>query len=115
MRLISRSKNTSGVVNAVIGSAGIGPFVMLNTPVGTVVGYLTLTLPLVLILQTVALANVDRNLIQAAHNLGCSPARTVWAVIVPAAKTGLIPGDERLLCLDAKSGKVLWEKSDPCA
>ena len=80
----------SGVVNAVIGWAGIGPFVMLNTPVGTVVGYLTLTLPLVLILQTVALANVDRNLIQAAHNLGCSPARTLWAVIVPAAKTGLI-------------------------
>ena len=28
---------------------------MLNTPFGTVVGYLTLTLPLVVILQTVAL------------------------------------------------------------
>lgn len=80
----------SGVVNAVIGQVGLGPFTMLNTPIGTVIGYMTLTLPLVLILQTVALANVDRNLIQASHNLGCSPARTVTAVIVPAAKTGLI-------------------------
>lgn len=80
----------SGVVNAILGQVGLGPFVMLNTPFGTVVGYLTLTLPLVLILQTVALANVDRTLIQAAGNLGCSPVRTVWAVIIPAAKTGLI-------------------------
>lgn len=80
----------SGVVNAVLGQVGLGPFIMLNTPVGTIVGYLTLTLPLVLILQTVALANVDRTLIQAAGNLGCAPLRTVRAVIIPAAKTGLI-------------------------
>lgn len=80
----------SGVVNAMLGQVGLGPYIMLNTPVGTVVGYLTLTLPLVLILQTVALANVDRTLIQAAGNLGCSPARTIWAVIIPSAKAGLI-------------------------
>ncbi|MEO1491631.1 MAG: ABC transporter permease [Pseudomonadota bacterium] len=80
----------AGAVNAALGWIGLGPYTMLNTPFGTVVGYLTLTLPLVLILQTLALANIDRNLIQAAHNLGCTPARTVWSVIIPAAKTGLI-------------------------
>ncbi len=31
-----------------------------------------------------------------------------------AAKTGLVPGNERLVCLDATSGKVLWEKSYDC-
>lgn len=80
----------SGVVNAMLSWINLGPYTMLNTPFGTVVGYLTLTLPLVLILQTLALANIDRNLIQAAHNLGCSPARAVWTVIIPSAKTGLI-------------------------
>ncbi len=80
----------SGVINGVIGTVGLGPYTMLNTMFGTVVGYLTLTLPLVVIIQTVSLASVDRSLIQAAHNLGCPPARTVWTVIVPAAKTGLI-------------------------
>ena len=80
----------SGVLNAMIGWIGLGPYTMLNTPFGTVVGYLTLTLPLVLILQTLALASVDRNLIQAAHNLGCGPVRTIWAVIIPSAKAGLI-------------------------
>ncbi|MDG2124353.1 MAG: PQQ-binding-like beta-propeller repeat protein, partial [Verrucomicrobiales bacterium] len=27
-------------------------------------------------------------------------------------KRGVIPGNERLVCLDAKSGKVLWEKEE---
>ena len=80
----------SGVLNAMLGTIGLGPYVMLNTPFGTVVGYLTLTLPLVIILQTVTFANIDKRLIQAAWNLGCSPARTIWSVILPAAKTGLI-------------------------
>ena len=63
---------------------------MLNTKFGTLIGYMTLTLPLVVVLQTFALSNIDRNLVQAAHNLGCSPWRTVHTVIVPLAKTGLI-------------------------
>jgi spermidine/putrescine transport system permease protein len=29
-------------------------------------------------------------LIEAAHNMGCSPLRTVFSVIIPAAKVGLI-------------------------
>ncbi|MFK7941495.1 MAG: ABC transporter permease, partial [Paracoccaceae bacterium] len=80
----------SGVINAGLGIVGLGPYTMLNTPFGTVVGYLTLTLPLVVILQTVALANIDRNLLQAANNLGCPPMRTMFEVTLPLAKTGLI-------------------------
>ena len=80
----------SGVVNAGLSYIGLGPFTMLNTVFGTVVGYLTLTLPLVVILQTVSLASIDRSLIQAAQNLGCPPWRTILSVILPAAKTGLI-------------------------
>jgi spermidine/putrescine transport system permease protein len=80
----------TGVVNAIIGTVGLGPYTMLNTEIGTVVGWLTLTLPLVVILQTLALASVERPLIEAAHNLGCPPFRTLLKVILPAAKTGLI-------------------------
>lgn len=80
----------SGVVNAILAHIGLGPYTMLNTKFGTLVGYMTLTLPLVVVLQTFSLANIDRNLVQAAFNLGCSPFRSVYAVIVPLAKTGLI-------------------------
>lgn len=81
-----------GVVNAAFGSLGLGPVTMLNSGFGAMIGYLTLTLPLVVILQTFSLAAVDRNLIEAAWNLGCSRARTILTVIVPSAKIGLILG-----------------------
>ena len=80
----------SGVINAGLAAAALGPYTTLNTPFGTVVGYLTLTLPLVVILQTVSLANIDRNLVQAARNLGCPPRRVLFAMILPLARTGLI-------------------------
>jgi len=82
----------SGVFNSLIGEIGLGPYKILNTQVGTIIGYLTFCLPLVIILQTLSLANVDRNLIEAAYNLGAGWARTLLTVIVPSAKVGLIIG-----------------------
>jgi ABC-type spermidine/putrescine transport system permease subunit I len=80
----------NGMINAALGLAGIGPFAMVNNLFGTVIGYLTLVLPLVILLQLFSLAYVDRNLVEAAHNLGCSALRTVFQVVIPAAKTGLV-------------------------
>lgn len=79
-----------GAVNAALGWIGLGPFQMINNLFGSVIGYLTLVMPLVLLLQLFSLAAIDRRLIEAAHNLGCGPARTTWRVVLPAAKGGLI-------------------------
>jgi spermidine/putrescine transport system permease protein len=79
-----------GVINAGLSYLGLGPYQMLNTTLGTMVGYLTLCLPLAVILQTFALANIDKRLVEAAHNLGCGRLRTVFTVVVPLAKTGLV-------------------------
>jgi len=80
----------AGPLNAILGNIGLGPFTMLNTTFGTIVGYMTLTLPLVLILQTVSLANIDLRLIEAAQNLGCGTLRVITTIIFPSARTGLI-------------------------
>ncbi|MFK7835981.1 MAG: ABC transporter permease [Sulfitobacter sp.] len=80
----------SGVLNAMLGYVGLGPFKMLNTHFGTIVGYLTLTLPLAVILQTVTMANIDKTLVEAARNLGCKPLATIWRVVLPLSKTGFI-------------------------
>ena len=80
----------SGVLNGAFGLLGLGPYKMLNTMVGTLAGYLTLVLPLVLILQTVTMANIDKRLIEAGRNLGCTPMATVTRVILPAGKTGFV-------------------------
>ena len=79
-----------GVVNALFGLISLGPFTILNTPVATLIGYMTFCLPLVIVLQTLSLANVDKNLIEAAWNLGAGRLKTLVRVIIPSAKTGLI-------------------------
>jgi spermidine/putrescine transport system permease protein len=81
-----------GPINAVLGGLGLGPFSMLNSGFGAMVGYLTLVLPLVVIFQTWSLSAIDRNLIEAAWNLGASPRRTLFRVILPAARTGIFVG-----------------------
>ena len=80
----------NGVVNAALSYMGVGPYTMLNTHFGTLVGYMTLTLPLVVIFQTLTMANVDKTLVEAANNLGCRPFETIWRVILPLSKTGMI-------------------------
>lgn len=82
----------NGPLNAILGLVGLGPFTMLSTGFGAMVGYMTLVLPLVVILQTFSLAAIDRNLIEAARNLGANPRATLFQVIIPAAKVGLIIG-----------------------
>ena len=79
-----------GVINAGLSFIGVGPFTMLNTKFGTMIGYLTLCLPLAVILQTFSLAQIDKRLVEAAHNLGCGRLRSVFTVVVPLAKTGLV-------------------------
>jgi ABC-type spermidine/putrescine transport system permease subunit I len=56
------------------------------------VGYGTLALPIVVILQTISLLAIDRLLIDAAYNLRCRPGRAFTSVILPAAKPGLVLG-----------------------
>jgi len=80
----------NGIINGLLAVLGLGPFGMLNSLFGLMVGYVTLSFPLVVLLQLSSLAFIDRNLIEAAHNLRCGRLRTVFAVVIPAAKTGLV-------------------------
>jgi spermidine/putrescine transport system permease protein/putrescine transport system permease protein len=80
----------NGIINAALGLLGLEPVAMLNTTFGTYVGYFTLCLPLVVLLQLFSLMYIDRALIEAAHNLGCGRWRTVLLVVVPSARIGIV-------------------------
>jgi spermidine/putrescine transport system permease protein/putrescine transport system permease protein len=80
----------NGILNAALGQFGLEPLAMLNTAFGTYVGYFTLCLPLVVLLQLFSLMYIDRSLIEAAHNLGCGRVRTVFLVVVPSARIGIV-------------------------
>lgn len=80
----------NGIINGLLAKAGIAPIGMLNTTFGTMVGYLTLSFPLVVLLQLFSLSFINKTLIEAAHNLGCGRLRTIFEIIIPAAKVGLV-------------------------
>ena len=80
----------NGIFNAALGQLGLQSFAMLNTAFGTYVGYFTLCLPLVVLLQLFSLMYIDRSLIEAAHNLGCGRLRTVLLVVLPSARIGIV-------------------------
>ena len=80
----------NGIINGLLGQVGLGPFPLLNTVFATMIGYLTLSFPLVVLLQLFSLMFIDRTLIEAAHNLRCGRIRTVFAVVIPSARVGLV-------------------------
>lgn len=80
----------SGIINHLLTALSIDPIAVLNTTTGTVIGYLTLTMPLVVLLQTFAMTNVDKRLLEAAENLGCSRHRAIVTVLIPSARVGLV-------------------------
>ncbi|MBV2143083.1 ABC transporter permease [Falsochrobactrum sp. TDYN1] len=80
----------NGIINALLATVGLGPFGMLNSGFGTMIGYLTLSFPLVALLQLFSLMFIDRTLIEAAHNLRCGRLRTIFEVVLPSARVGLV-------------------------
>ena len=79
-----------GIINRLLEPLGLGPVQVLNSPTGTVIGFLTLVMPLVVLLQTMALAGIDKRLIEAAHNLRCGRLRTIFTIVIPSARVGLV-------------------------
>jgi ABC-type spermidine/putrescine transport system permease subunit I len=79
----------SGIINRLLNSFGAESISILDTSAATLIGYLTLTLPLVILVQTFALVNVDQRLLEAAYNLGCNRWRTILTVLIPSARVGL--------------------------
>jgi spermidine/putrescine transport system permease protein len=82
----------NGLVNGLLGVLGLGQLAILNTLAGTMIGYATFFLPLVILLQFASMAAIDRDLIQAAHNLRCGRIRTIFAVVIPSSRVGLTVG-----------------------
>lgn len=80
----------NGIVNAFLDVLYLGPVSMLNTTFGIFVGYATLCLPLVTLLQLLGLMYVDRNLVEASHNLGCGRLGAIWHVVIPSARVAIV-------------------------
>jgi spermidine/putrescine transport system permease protein len=79
-----------GVLNYFLGKIGIGPVLLLGTETAILIGYLTYFFSLLALILILTLMNVDRRLIEAANNLGAGRLSTVWRVVLPSIRVGIV-------------------------
>ena len=79
-----------GVLNYVLGGLGLDdPLIITNTQIGTRIGLIYYLSPILIIILYITLINVNRNLIEAARELGATRLQAFWRVIVPLSRRGL--------------------------
>ena len=68
------------------------PLGLIDSYLGIILAHTILAIPMVLITVSAALANFDLRLEQASRSLGASVSTTVWRIILPVIKPGILAG-----------------------
>jgi len=86
--------NSSGIVNNALLALGIidAPLAMMYTPGAVVLGLVYTLLPFMILPLYAALERLDRRYLEAARDLGASPWRAFWKVVVPLTMPGIVSG-----------------------
>ena len=82
----------NGLINSLFGLIGIGPFKMLNTEGAVVLGMVYNYLPFMILPLYSVMVKIDRSLIEAAADLGCSSGKTILKVVFPLSMPGVMSG-----------------------
>lgn len=83
-----------GVLDAVLMALGItsAPLALLNTQTAVLIGMVYSYLPFMALPIYASLERVDRTLIEAAQDLGATPARAFFTITAPLARPGVLAG-----------------------
>jgi putative spermidine/putrescine transport system permease protein len=79
-----------GLVNQLLGLAGLGPFKLLYNYPAVVLGLVQYMLPFAVLLLAPAIVAIDPEVELASASLGASWPRTFWHVLLPMARPGLV-------------------------
>ena len=82
----------NGVINHLLGLIGIGPVKLINTSGAVVLGMVYNYLPFMILPLYSVMVKIDKSVIEAASDLGCSGFNTLFRVIVPLSLPGLTSG-----------------------
>ncbi len=84
--------DTNGFINRFFALFGLGPFKMLNTPGAVILGMIYNNLPFMILPLYSIMTKIDKNVIEAAEDLGCSRANVIRKVIFPLSLPGIYSG-----------------------
>lgn len=82
----------SGVINRFLGLFGIEPLQMLNTPGAVILGMVYNFLPYMILPIYTVMTKMDKSLVEAAQDLGCSRFTCIRKVIFPLSVPGVASG-----------------------
>src|SRR5262245_42292409 len=83
---------SEGPLNLALQAVGLPPLELLYTPAAVLLGQLYGELPFMVLPLYVALERLDPALLEAAADLGASPARTLLRVTLPLTAPGIVAG-----------------------
>ncbi len=84
--------DTNGFINQILGFFGIGPVKMLNTSGAVILGMIYNNLPFMILPLYSVMTKIDKSVIEAAQDLGCSQSGVIRKVIIPLAIPGISSG-----------------------
>ena len=82
----------NGIINTVLQFFGIGPFKMLNTQGAVVLGMVYNYLPYMILPLYSVMVKIDKMLLEAAQDLGCSSNKVLLKVVLPLSLPGVTSG-----------------------
>lgn len=82
----------NGVINYLLGLMGLGPVKLINTSGAVVLGMVYNYLPFMILPLYSVMVKIDKSVIEAAADLGCSSIGTIFRVVVPLSLPGITSG-----------------------
>ena len=82
----------TGIINTLLGKIGIGPLNLINTPGAVILGMVYNFLPYMILPIYNVMEKLDKNLLEAAADLGSSPISRLRRVILPLSMPGVNSG-----------------------
>jgi putrescine transport system permease protein len=95
----------AGLLNAALGALGLPAVDILNTEAAVLLGLVYAYLPFMVLPLYAVLARQDESLIEAARDLGATPAQAFWRITLPLSIPGAAAG--ALLCFIPMAGEFV--------
>lgn len=82
----------NGIINHLLGLIGLGPYKLINTSGAVVLGMVYNYLPFMILPLYSVMEKIDKSVLEAASDLGCSSMNVLFKVIVPLSLPGITSG-----------------------
>ena len=82
----------TGIINSFLVRLGLPRLTLIRTPAAVVLGMVYNYLPYMILPLYATILKIDKRLIEAAEDLGCTPAQTFGKVVLPLSMPGILSG-----------------------